>query len=142
MTKVFTILHMRDGVIANKAAVRKLFDQLQDGRYKVEVTDYSQRTLPQNAWFHAVLPDILQGLRDAGYNELRDTDDAKEVIKSLFFKKKFTNGIEEIEIIQGTSKTIKMDFVEKADQIITWAREYLGIDLAPPETQTTLKYDD
>lgn len=145
MTSVYTIFHIRDGEITNKEAIRKMFEKLKefkDGRYKLEATDYNKRTLPQNAWFHSVLPDILKGLRDVGYNELRDTDDAKDVVKALFFKKKVSNGVEEIEVIQGTSKTVKMDFVEKADQIITWAREYLGIDIAPPETQTTLKYDE
>lgn len=144
MTSVSTIFYSRNGEITNKEAIRKMFERLKDlkdGRYKLEATDYNKRTLQQNSWFHAVLPDILKGLRDMGYNELRNTDDAKDVVKSLFFKKKVTNGIEEIDIIQGTSQTDKMDFIEKADQIITWAKEYLGIDIAPPETQTTLNYD-
>jgi hypothetical protein len=140
MNRVYTILYIRDGEITNKQAVRKLFEKLQDGRYKLEISDANKRTLQQNAWFHAVLPDILQGLRDVGYNTLRNTDDAKDVVKAIFFKKKVTNGIEEIEIIQGTSDTEKIDFVEKADQIITWAKEYLGIDVAPPASQTSIDY--
>lgn len=125
-------MYIEDGAIKNKVTVKKLFDQLQDGRYKVTITKSNKRTLPQNAWLHAVLPDILNALREAGYNELRNVDDAKLIIKSLFFKKKVSNGIDEIEVIEDTSKTSKEVFVERADQIINWAKEYLGIDIAPP----------
>lgn len=126
------ILYIEQSQIKNKVTVRKFFDQLQDGRYKVTIAKSNKRSLQQNAWLHAVLPDILKGLRDAGYNELRTVDDAKLIIKSLFFKKKVSNGIDEIEVIEDTSKTSKEVFVERADHIINWAKDYLGIDIAPP----------
>lgn len=139
----YVILHIREGEIQNKGAVKKLFDELKskDGTVKLSWEDAKKRTLPQNAWLHAVLPSILKGLRDRGYNEVRNEDDAKDIIKALFFKKKVTNGIEEIEVIEGTSETSKVNFAEKADQIITWGRDYLGIDIAPPAKQFEM-YDD
>lgn len=135
MTKVYTILHIRNGEITNKQAVRKLFDALQDGRYKVTVEKSNKRSLNQNNWFHAVLPDILQGLRNIGFNEVRTTDDVKSILKEMFFKKPVTNGVETFFVTEGTSETSKEVFIERADQIITWAKEYLGIDVAPPFKQ-------
>lgn len=134
MSKVYGIVRIKNGKIENKLDVAKMF-KLEDGNYKVTLEPTKKRTLLQNSWFHAVLPEIVQGLRDAGYNEIRNEDDAKEVVKSLFFKKKVTNGIEEIEVIEKTSKTEKFHFAEKADMIITWAKDYLGIDIAPPGKQ-------
>ena len=128
-------MRIKNGVIENKLQVAKVFKSLEDGNYTISLQPTRKRTLNQNSWFHAVLPDILQGLRDVGYNDVRNEDDAKEVVKALFFKKKVTNGIEEIEVIEQTSKTEKYPFAEKADQIITWAKDYLGIDIAPPAKQ-------
>lgn len=135
MTKVSTILHIRNGEITNKQAVRKLFDALQDGRYKATIEKSNKRSLNQNNWFHAVLPDILQGLRNVGFNEVRTTDDVKSILKEMFFKKPVTNGVETFMITEGTSETSKEVFIERADQIITWAKDYLGIDVAPPFKQ-------
>jgi len=105
-------------------------------RYKVVVSKSDKRTLAQNDWLHAVLPGIRDALRDtAGYNEIITVDDAKDFLKSMFFKKEISNGIETVEIIQGTSDTSKLDFSSKAEEIIIWASQYLGIDVAPPGKQ-------
>lgn len=129
------IIHIKDHKIQNPKAIRELFDDITDGRYRIEVTKSNKRSLAQNAWLHAILPDILQGLRDAGYSEIRTTQDAKDVLKSLFFKKTVSNGIEEIPVIEGTSETSKENFIERADEIIRWAQEYLNINVAPPGKQ-------
>ena len=129
------MITIESGQIKNKTALRKAFDNLSDGRYKMTIVKSNKRSLQQNNWLHAVLPDILKGLREVGYNELRTTEDAKQVVKALFFKKMVSNGIEEIEIIEDTSKTSKEVFMERADRIITWGREYLNIDIAPPFKQ-------
>lgn len=131
-------VYIEDGKITNKKTVKGFFTLLDDGRYKITIQKSNKRTLQQNNWLHAVLPDILDGLRNMGYNELKTNEDAKTVVKALFFKKTITNGIEEIEVIEDTSKTSKEDFVDRANQIITWAKEYLGIDIAPPLKQVEM----
>lgn len=139
----WTILHIRDGEVENFDAVERLFDRIREaklnGKYELMAKDGNKRTIAQNNWIHAVLPDILQGLRNNGYNELRTVDDAKAVVKSLFFKKIVSNGVEEIPVIEGTSDVNKLPFAEKADQIITWAKDYLGIDIAPPSKQLEIE---
>lgn len=110
---------------------------VKDGeKIKVVVSKADKRTLLQNDWFHAILPQIKIALREvAGYNEIITEDDAKDFIKSMFFKKELTNGMETVTVIQGTSETSKLDFASKAEDIIIWAQTYLGIDIAPPGKQ-------
>ena len=118
----------------NIKAYKQHLNDLPPGRYKIIVENEDKRTGSQNSWFHAVLPEIMIGLRGVGY-DIKNTEEAKDIVKSMFFKKIVTNGVEEIEVIQGTSKTSKLDFASKADEIIEWGREYLNIDISPPETQ-------
>lgn len=133
MSKEF-IINKTEGRII-KGSLDAYLDSIDDGRYKVIVEKANKRTLNQNSWFHAVLPEIQRGLYDAGYNDVKTPEDAKDVVKSLFFKKPITNGSETIEIIEKTSEKTTIEFAEKADEIIKWAFEYLGVDIAPPETQ-------
>ena len=130
MTEFF--MYIEAGEIKNKQVVKKAFDNLPEGRYKVTIVKSNKRSLNQNSWLHAILPDILIGLRDNGFNEVRTTQDVKSILKELFFKREITNGVESLFVIDGTSGTSKELFMERADQIITWAKDYLGIDVAPP----------
>lgn len=125
----------------NIQAYKQYLNELPAGRYKVIIEQVDKRTLSQNSWFHAVLPEIVIGLRAAGFDEVKTPEDAKDVVKALFFKKEVTNGTETFEVIQGTSKTSKLDFSTKADEIIKWAAEYLQIQIAPPGDQTELRYE-
>lgn len=134
MAKEFII--RKDGMGKWKTnALRNYLDELTEGKYKIVISKADKRTLAQNDWIHAVLPAIKDGLRNMGYNDIRTESDAKDFIKSLFFKKEISNGIETVEIIQGTSETSKLDFASKAEDIIIWAQQYLGIDVAPPGKQ-------
>ena len=135
------IIHKRDGAFQNTKAWREFWEQADDGRYLVRVQAHNKRSIPQNAWFHAVLPEILYALRDAGFDDIRTEDDAKELIKWLFFRKSVTNGSETFEIVERTSEQSKINFADKADEIIRWASEYLGIDIAPPEKQLEMRID-
>lgn len=126
----------------NIKAYKQYLNDLPAGRFKIIVQPIDKRTNQQNSWLHAVLPEILMGLRNLGYDEVKTSEDAKDIVKAIFFKKEISNGSETIEVIQGTSKTSKLDFSTKADEIIRWAAEYLGIDIAPPGDQLVFIDDD
>lgn len=134
----FIIEKQENKLWRNIKAYKQYVNDLPQGRYKVVITQVDQRSLQQNSWIHAILPDLVIALRDAGYSEVKTTEDAKDIVKALFFKKEVSNGTETIEVIQGTSKTSKLDFTSKAEEIIRWASEYLGIDVAPPSEQTEI----
>lgn len=135
----FIIEKQENKLWRNIKAYKQYLNDLPPGRYKVIIEQEDKRSLNQNSWIHAILPEIVMGLRDAGYSEVKTPEDAKDVIKSLFFKKEVTNGTETIEVIQGTSKTSKLDFTSKAEEIIRWASEYLGIDVSPPNEQRVIE---
>lgn len=130
----FILEKQSNGLWRNIKAYKQHLNDLPPGRYKIIVENEDKRTGQQNSWFHAVLPEIMIGLRGVGY-DIKNTEEAKDIVKSMFFKKIVTNGVEEIEVIQGTSKTSKLDFASKADEIIEWGREYLNIDISPPDKQ-------
>lgn len=134
----FTIEKQDNNLWRNIKAYKQFLNDAPAGRYKVIIEQVDKRSLSQNSWIHAILPEIVIGLRQAGYSEVKTPEDAKDVIKALFFKKEVTNGSETIEVIQGTSKTSKLDFSSKAEEIIRWGVEYLGIDIAPPSEQTEI----
>lgn len=127
---------IKDGKLSfNNDKARKQVNSLPDGTYNVIIERHSKRTHQQNAWFHAVLPDVVEGLRNMGFNDVKTVEDAKVIVKGIFFKRKYSNGVEEIEVVEGTSETDKTIFIERADEIINWAYQYLGIDIAPPNKQ-------
>lgn len=137
------IIHIsEENKVTNPKAWENFRKELTPGKWLIEAKDASKRTLAQNAWFHAICGDVAKGLRDVGYTEVKTTDDAKAVIKALFFKKSITNGSETIEVIEGTSAQTKMNFAEKADEIINWAAQYLSINISPPSSQTDLSFSE
>lgn len=137
MSKQF-VISKNGGKFTNVKAWKEHINSLADGRYIISIKSYKERSLPQNAWFHAILPDVLAALRNIGYNEIRTTEDAKDFLKALFFRKKVSNGIDTVEVIERTSEQSKEDFTEKAEDIIIWAATYLNIDIAPPAKQFEL----
>lgn len=120
--------------------VRQKMSELPDAVYTITIEKYfGQRTSAQNRYFHgAVLPLVLEGLRNAGFNEVHDTEDAKTVIKNLFLKKKITNGVETFEIVQDTHKLTTKEMADFIDEVILWAAQCLGIEIPAPNQQLTI----
>lgn len=132
------IIHVKDNQATNPEALKRAF-KVPDGIYNLELKSRNRRSLNQNAYFHGpVLELVLQGLRDAGYDEVKTKQDAKLVLKTLFLKKSITNGIEEINIIRETSSLTKEEFGEFIQQIQKWASEYLNVIIEDPYTQMKL----
>lgn len=135
------MLHIKNGQVTNGKAVRKAFDELEDGHYLVCIEPKKKRSLNQNAYFHGVMvPMVLQGLRDAGFNEVKTAEDAKDIIKSLFLKKVVKNEHtgEEIPVIRHTSELTTVEFNAFMEECGQWASEYLGIFIPPPNYQTAM----
>lgn len=144
------ILHINNGEITNKTKVRSVFTDLRDGKYLVKISSMKKRSLLQNAYYHAVVvPMVKDGLREAGYNEVRTNEDAHEVLKHLFLKKKIKSEKteEEITIAGSTTKLTTTDFNKFLEEVWQWASEYLGITIPEPNQQMTMfeepiRYDE
>lgn len=137
------ILYIKDGEITNKSVVRDRFKSLQDGRYLLSIKSQKKRSLPQNAYYWGiVVPMVKQGLREAGYDEVKTNDDAHEVLKHLFLKKEIRSSVDDNAIIiAGSTAELKtVEFNEFLEAVWKWSAEYLGIEIPSPNQQTTFNY--
>lgn len=136
------MLHIDQHQITNVKVVRKAFDELEDGHYLVRIEPKKKRSLNQNAYFHGIMvPMVLQGLREAGYNEVKTQEDAKDIIKTLFLKKIIKNDLtgEEIPVVRHTSELTTVEFNLMMEECGQWASEYLGIFIPPPNYQAIMQ---
>ena len=135
------ILHIKDNVITNKSVVRDRFNNLQDGRYLVTIKSVKKRTLPQNKYYWGiVVPLVKQGLREAGYDEVKTNEDAHEVLKHLFLKKEIRSTIDDNAIIvAGSTAELKtVEFNAFLEEVWKWAAEYLNIQIPMPNEQLVM----
>lgn len=135
------ILHIKEGQITNAKAVRKFFNELQDGRHLVKITSAKKRSLSQNNFYWGVVCELVKdALRDAGYREVKTKDDAHEIMKTLFLKKRIVNEVtdEVIEVPGSTAGLTTVQFMEYIDEITKWAGEYLGLHIPEPASQSTM----
>ena len=127
--------------ITNKKVIAKAFKELQDGRYLVTIESNKNRTSPQNRYYWGCcLPLIKDGLQDIGYREVKTNEDAHEVLKYLFLKKRIPNEEtgEVIELLGSTAILTTVEFNAFIDEVIQWAAEYLNLQVPLPNEQLTL----
>jgi hypothetical protein len=124
------------GSIVNMDPLQNYFARKRDGWYEIEAKEKrAKRSLGQNAYFHGVmLPIVLDGLRDAGWDEIEDLDDAKDLVKDMFARFNLVNNKtgEMVTRIKPTHKMSTVEFIEFCDKIIKWGAEWLGIQIPYP----------
>lgn len=138
MITVSTIFHIRDGQITNKSVVRKMFEALQEGRYKLTVEKSNKRSLNQNDYYWMILTDYVQpALYSEGWREIKTKDDAHDFVRSLFLKVKIINEVtgDTIERIKSTTELTTVQFNEYLEEIWQWSSEYLSIAIPSPNEQ-------
>ena len=132
------ICHIQDNQILNKSVVKKQFEQLNDGRYLVTITNKNKRTLPMNAYLHGVLiPEFRKALNSVGYDEVKNDDQAKLVMKSMFLTDNITNK-ETGEIIQFVKDTHQLTTLEMSslfDEVIKFSAENMNYVIPYPNEQ-------
>lgn len=127
------IIHIKDHQIINGKAFDNLFAPLENGRYEVKVTKANNRSLSQNAYLHGVvIPLVFDGLKDAGFDEVRTHEDAKVIIKELFLKHPVTNGSETFQVTKGTHQLSTVEMMAFVADVQRWASEYLGVIIPDP----------
>lgn len=134
-------IHIKESKVSNRQVLQKAFTGLNDGCYLVKVDKANKRSLNQNAYYHGVVvPLVMEGLKDIGYNEIKTLSDAHECLKYLFLKKQIPNEStgEVIEILGSTAKLTTTEFNLFIDQVIRWAAEYLNVQILLPNEQMQL----
>ncbi len=135
-------MHISKGHVTNIEPVKKFFEELADGSYNVTFKPRKLRTLGQNAYYHAIMvPMVKQGLRDAGYDEIKSNADAHEVLKSLFLKKDIVSkqsGDIVTTVPGSTTDLTTVEFKEFMERVAQWSAEFLGVYIPPPGMQMTI----
>lgn len=141
--KTQVYIHISKNVIQNRQVLAKAFKELKDGRYKVSIENANHRSNNQNSYVHGVIiPLVYEGLRDAGFEDIKTKEDAKLVIKTLFLKKKIynPNNGDTIEVTRHTSELTTLEMNEFIEDVIRWGAEYLNIQIPYPNEQLQLSY--
>lgn len=135
------ILNIAHRKITNIGKATEVFNSLQDGRYLVQIKSIKKRSLPQNAYYWGVVvPLVKDGLNQAGYSDVKDNEDAHEIMKYLFLKKKMRSDLNDDEIIiAGSTAELKTkEFNAYLEEIWQWSAEYLNVQIPQPNEQTVL----
>ena len=141
MSKNWCLLHIRNGEIQNKSQVKKLFDQLRDGKWKIEIERHNKRTTNQNDYYWQMLSNYIQpALLNAGWQEIKTKEDAHEFVKELFLKIKMINETtgETMFRVKSTTELNTTDFNVYLEEIWQWASQYLMITIPAPNEQLTV----
>lgn len=137
MSKTTIIVNISDG-IQNKKTVKAFFDSLPDGRYLLTADSTKKRTLPQNAYLHGVLiPEFKNAIRNAGYDEMRSDEQAKQLMKQMFLKRSVTNinTGEVLEYVEDTHNLKTVEFNVLIEDVIKFCAETLNYIIHFPNEQ-------
>lgn len=135
------IIYKSNKEITNYQVVAGLLNSLPDGRFLLTAKNINKRSLPQNAYYWGVcVPMVKDGLYNAGYSEVKTNEDAHEILKHLFLKKKIINHNTEevIEIAGSTAELEAAEFNNFLEEVWQWAAQYLSINIPEPNSQSKL----
>jgi len=138
-------LNIKNGKIINKSSFDILIATLSDGRHKMEIDDFTERSNKQNKYYWKVIvPAIREGLRHIGWDEIKSNDDAHEFIKDQFLKRTLVNVEtgERKEIPGSTGNLSPKEFNEFFESVIKWSAEFLGLQIPFPNEPILAHYDN
>lgn len=148
--KIF--FYVRNSKITNPKVLNSLFDpegrghiSLKDGKYTCEVLEEGKRSLPQNSYFHAILPAIKVALWEHGWKDtIKNEDDVKRFLKGKFLRREMVNHEtgETIYYIKDTRDLTVTEFRDFIEDIIKFAAEDLYLVLKKPGEQGEFGYFD
>ena len=90
---------------------------------------------------HAVLiPCFREALNEAGYDEVRDDTQAKEIIKQMFLKRSVVNKDtgEVLEYVQNTSELNTLEMAELYESVWKFTSTYLNYTIPSPGVQAEI----
>jgi uncharacterized protein CbrC (UPF0167 family) len=127
--------------VVNKKDLKRVVEGLPDGRYTAKFERKDKRSTQQNRYLHGVMiPIIKDALREAGWNEIKTMEDAKDFVKIKFLKYDVVNEKtgEVVEMYRNTSALTKMQFMELLQDVQIWLLDFFNINLPMPGEQTKM----
>lgn len=124
----FFITISQEKQIKGEHLLLKALRSLKPGLYKAQLFSQNKRSSQQNRYEHAVFNLCVKGLRDGGYNEIYDLEDAKLFYKKLFLSYEVPNVMngDMYEVIRKTSQLSKDETTEFIDRIREHQLEWFG----------------
>jgi hypothetical protein len=124
--------------IINRDELKDFFHDFKVGATLLTAKDYRKRSNQQNRYYWVcVVPMVREGLYDAGFDEIRDDEDAHELLKQVILRRSITSTRtgDEIPITGSTQKLSIFEFNQYLEAVIKWAAEYLQIPIPAPSQQ-------
>lgn len=124
--------------IVNKEELLAVFNSLKVGYHRLIIKDARTRSHPQNRYYWGVVvPMAMQGLRDAGYDDVQDLMDTHEVLKHIHLRKRIVSKQtgDVIDIAGSSAKLTIPEFEEYIERICKWSAEYLNVVIPAPNEQ-------
>lgn len=87
---------------------------------------------------------VLPGLRDAGWNHVKNKEDAHKFCKELFLRVVERNEKtgKETSRIKSTTELSKTEMMSYIEDIAQWSAEYLSIVIPPPNKDMELQFTE
>lgn len=134
------LIHIKDGKVENPGALKTLFSQLKDGKWKVDINSAQQRSNPQNRYyFGLVVPLVQNGILNLGTELTRE--ETHEFLKARFNSSEVVNKEtgEYVQVPRSTTMLSKEKFSEYIEQIQIFAAEFLQVIIPDPGQQMMLE---
>lgn len=133
------VLHIANGKVKNLKVLADNLSSLVDGRYRIRIDSAKIRSLPLNKYYWGVVVQLVyEGLREQGFDSVRNKNDAHEILKALFLKVTEEKAGITIERILSTTELTNIGFMEYLLNISVWAFDYLGVTIPEPNTQLSI----
>ena len=125
------IINISDRKIINIQDLKIIFQNLKDGKHQITIKDLRKRSLGQNDYYWSVVvPMCREGLYNAGYDEIKQNQDAHKTLKKLFIPKNMGKKNE-----STTTKLTVVGMDQYLESICKWAAEYLSIVIPTPNQE-------
>ncbi len=123
----FTI-EIKDNQVVGEALLFKLLRSQKSGRYRCELYSLDKRSLNQNSYMHTVFSIAQKGLYDAGYENIRTPQAAKDFYKQHFLTvETFNKQTGEVyKYIRHTSELPKEEMSFFIEDVRNYSLEYTG----------------
>jgi hypothetical protein len=120
--------------IKDKRVIERV--DLPDGRYFAKIDRKDKRTNQQNRYLHSMFSMIQKGFYELGYRDIRNTEDAKYVMKEMYLTYYVENGLGgKIKMVRRTRDLTKQQMSDFIDCCIQFAAENLSIVIPSPGEQ-------
>jgi hypothetical protein len=131
-------LYIKDRILFNEEI--KTLDESKEYVITIKSKQKSRSNKQNRYYFGVVLPLIVRGLRNAGF-EVYSKEGAHDIVKVMFLKTEIENDSGEfITAFKSTKDMNTKDFKEFIDNLQYWASEYLNEYIPSPNESQDIEF--